>query len=72
MHTGFLWPSQLSKPRPGARAHYRRRREHGDWHNAAQRHLSNRFLDQLHHCQQTRQAFDEQCAFAPTLSSATG
>lgn len=33
--------------------------------NAAQRHLLNRFLGQLHHFLQSRQHFDEQRAFAP-------
>lgn len=56
----------------GVSAHYRRRREHGDWHNAARRHLLNRFLGQLHHCLQTRQPSDEQRAFAPLPSSPTG
>ncbi|MGA5082848.1 IS110 family transposase [Streptomyces sp. NRRL S-1314] len=67
MHAGFLWAFSSLTASPGANAHYRRRREHGDWHNAAQRHLLNRFLGQLHHCLQTRQPFDEQRAFAPLL-----
>ena len=46
-------------------AHYRRRREHGDWHNAAQRDLLNRFLGLPHHCLRNRQPFDEQRAFVP-------
>lgn len=50
---------------PGATAHHRRRREHGDWHAAAPRLLLNRFLGQLHHCLKTRQFVDEQRAFAP-------
>ncbi|MFE9608900.1 IS110 family transposase [Streptomyces sp. NPDC006012] len=67
MHAGFLWAFSALTASPGANAHYRRRREHGEWHNAAQRHLLNRFLGQLHRCLQTRQPFDEQRAFAPLL-----
>jgi transposase len=69
MHAGFLWAFSALQASPGANTHYRRRREHGDWHNAAQRHLLNRFLGQLHHCLRTRQHFDEQRAFAPLLQA---
>ncbi|MED7828447.1 transposase, partial [Streptomyces chiangmaiensis] len=65
MNAGFLWAFSALQASPGANARYRRRREHGDWYNAAQRRLLNRFLGQLHHCLQTRQHFDEQHAFAP-------
>ena len=65
LHAGFLWAFSALQASPGANAHYWRRREHGDWHNAAQRHLLNRFLGQLHHCLQTGQHFDEQRTFAP-------
>ncbi|GHG04393.1 mini-circle putative transposase for IS117 [Streptomyces filamentosus] len=65
INAGFLWAFAALTASPGANAHYRRRREHGDWHAAAQRHLLNRFLGQLHHCLKTRQLFDEQRAFAP-------
>lgn len=69
-HAGFLWAFSALHASPGANAHFRRRREHGNWHTAAQRHLLNRFLGQLHHCLQTRQHFDEQRAFAPLLQAA--
>ncbi|MFE0332407.1 IS110 family transposase [Streptomyces sp. NPDC058960] len=69
INAGFLWTFAALQASPGANAHYRRRREHGDWHAAAQRHLLNRFLGQLHHCLQTRQQFDEQRAFAPPLQA---
>ncbi|MFJ9634738.1 IS110 family transposase [Streptomyces sp. NPDC101175] len=69
MHAGFLWSFSALQASPGANSHYRRRREHGDWHNAAQRHLLNRFLGQLHHCLKTRQPFDEQRAFTPPALS---
>jgi transposase len=60
---GFLWAFSALRNSPGADAHYRRRREAGDWHAQAQRHLFNRLLGQLYHCLQTRQVFDEQHAF---------
>lgn len=69
MHAGFLWSFSALQASPGANAYYRRRREHGDWHDAAQRHLLNRFLGQLHHCLQTRQPFDEQRAFPALLQA---
>ncbi|MFF2148830.1 IS110 family transposase [Kitasatospora sp. NPDC058190] len=65
---GFLWAFSALRASPGADAHYRRRREHGDWHAQAQRHLLNRLIGQLYHCLQTRQLFDEDHAF--TSSSA--
>jgi transposase len=60
---GFLWAFSALRSSPGADAHYRRRRETGDWHAQAQRHLFNRLLGQLYHCLQVRQVFDEQHAF---------
>ncbi|MFF4178652.1 IS110 family transposase [Streptomyces sp. NPDC001750] len=66
--TGFLWAFSALRASPGADAHYRRRRERGDWHAQAQRHLLNRMIGQLYHCLQTRQLFDEDHAF--TSSSA--
>jgi transposase len=60
---GFLWAFAALTSSPGADAHYRRRREAGDWHAQAQRHLFNRLLGQLYHCLQTRQHFDEHHAF---------
>ncbi|MFD8214524.1 IS110 family transposase [Streptomyces sp. NPDC059697] len=64
---GYVWAfSALSSP--GARAHYDRRREAGDRHTAAQRHLFNRLLGCLHHCLTKRTVYDEGTAF---LSSET-
>ncbi|SBT96037.1 Transposase IS116/IS110/IS902 family protein [Streptomyces sp. DI166] len=67
-NAGHQWAFAALKASPGADAHYRRRREHGDWHAQAQRHLFNRMIGQLYHCLQTRQPFSEQHAF--TSSSA--
>lgn len=69
MAAGFLWAFASLTASPGASSHYRRRREHGDWHAAAQRNLFNRMLGQLFHCLQARQHFDEHRAFASPASS---
>lgn len=60
---GYMWALSALTTSPGARAHYQRRRDAGDWHAAAQRNLFNRFLGQLHHCLHTHTPFDEQTAF---------
>lgn len=67
---GFLWAFSALRASPGAHAHYQRRRDKGDWHAGAQRHLLNRMIGQLHHCLQTRQLFDEQHAFTSSPSVA--
>jgi transposase len=66
---GYLWAFSALRASPGADAHYRRRREHGDWHAAALRHLFNRMVGQLFHCLQTDQPFDEHLAFVPTATT---
>ncbi|WP_443042166.1 IS110 family transposase [Streptomyces sp. B21-105] len=62
-HAGYLWAFSAFRHSPGAGAHYRRRREQGDWHAAAQRNLFNRMIGQLYHCLQKRELFDEESAF---------
>ncbi|WP_169786249.1 IS110 family transposase [Streptomyces yerevanensis] len=70
-HAGYLWAFSAITASPGAKAHYRRRRDnHGDWHAAAQRNLFNRLLGQLYHCLQKRQLFDENTAFPAELAVA--
>ncbi|MFF1902964.1 IS110 family transposase [Kitasatospora sp. NPDC058218] len=71
-HAGYLWAFSAITASPGAKAHYRRRRDdHGDWHAAGQRNLFNRMLGQLYHCLKTRRLFDEQTAFpAPPIAVA--
>ncbi|CAL9666582.1 IS110 family transposase [Streptomyces sp. enrichment culture] len=69
-HTGYLWAFASLRASAGANTHYRRRREHGDWHAAAQRNLFNRMLGQLYYCLQRRRRYDESLAF-PTLLEAT-
>jgi transposase len=70
-HAGYLWAFSAITASPGAKAHYRRRRDdHGDWHAAAQRNLFNRMLGQLYHCLQKHEPFDEQTAFPTPLAAA--
>jgi transposase len=69
-NAGFHWAFASLTRSPGAYAHYRRRRDRGDWHAQAQRHLFNRMLGQLFHCLQTGQSFDEQRAFTSDLAVA--
>ena len=70
-HAGYLWAFAAPNGSPGAKAHYRRRRdEHGDWHAAALRNLFNRMLGQLYHCLQRRKLFDERTAFFTELATA--
>jgi transposase len=60
---GYSWAfSAAARPSP-AREHYLRRRERGDGHPAALRHLFNRMLGQLHHCLLTGQTYDPIKAF---------
>ncbi|TCC55398.1 IS110 family transposase [Kribbella pittospori] len=47
-----------------ANRHYRHRRDHGDRHPAALRHLFNRMLGQLYFCLQTGQHYQPHKAFA--------
>lgn len=49
-HAGFLWAFAALTASPGAKAHYRRRRDkHGDWHASGLRNLLNRMIGQLYH-----------------------
>ncbi|MDT0568559.1 IS110 family transposase [Streptomyces sp. DSM 3412] len=68
-HAGYLWSFAAITVSPGANAHYRRRRDRGDWHAAAQRNLFNRMLGMLHHCLQHQIPYDEHRAFAPLLEA---
>ncbi len=70
-HAGHLWAFSASTASPGAKAHYRGRRDdHGAWHAAAQRNLFHRMLDQPYHCLQHRNRFDEQTVFPVELATA--
>jgi transposase len=60
---GYSWAfTAAARPSP-AREHYLRRRDRGDGHPAALRHLFNRMLGQLHHCLITGQTYDPIKAF---------
>ena len=69
-NTGWVWAFAAATHCEPARLHYRRRREHGDRHAAANRHLFNKLLGQLYHCLQQGSAFDEARAFAQTVDAA--
>ncbi len=69
-HAGYLWAFSSLQASPGANAHYRHRREVGDWHAQAQRHLFNRMLGQLFHCLKHKTLFDEHQAFPSPLAVA--
>ncbi|WP_405851234.1 IS110 family transposase [Streptomyces sp. NBC_00090] len=67
-HAGYLWAFAALTSSPGAKAHYRKRRDdHADWHASALRNLFNRMIGQLHHCLQHHKLFDEREAFATGL-----
>ena len=73
---GWVWAIYAAINPGPAREHYRRRRDHGDRHAAALRHLFNKMLGQLYHCLQTRQTFDpikafgQPCAASPEPAAA--
>lgn len=68
---GYLWAFASITASPGAKTHYRRRRDdHGDWHAAAQRNLFNRMLGQLYHCLKNHTLFDETTAFTTAPAAA--
>ncbi|GAA2484825.1 hypothetical protein GCM10010276_23250 [Streptomyces longisporus] len=62
-HADYLWAFASLRASTGANSHYRQRRQHGDWHAAAQRNLFNRVIGQVYHCLQHRKLFDEHTAF---------
>jgi transposase len=61
--TGWIWAFSASTHSEAAKNHYRHRRDRGDRHAAALRHLFNRMLGQLFHCLQTGQPYDPTKAF---------
>lgn len=61
---GYSWAfTAAARPSP-TRDHYLSRRERGDGHPAALRHLFNKMLGQLHHCLATGQFYDPVKAFS--------
>lgn len=69
-NTGWVWAFAAATHCEPARLHYRQRREHGDRHAAANRHLFNKLLGQLYHCLQHGSAFDEAKAFPRPVPAA--
>jgi transposase len=69
-NAGWMWAFTAASNCEPARRHYRQRREHGDRHAGATRHLFNKLLGQLHHCLQHRLTFDETKAFPPVACGA--
>ncbi len=69
-NVGWMWAFTAAANYEPAREHYRQRREHGDRHAAATRHLFNKLLGQLHHCLQHHQTFNEAKAFPAPLRDA--
>ncbi len=67
---GYTWAFMATTNSPPARAHYQHRKNTGDGHPAALRHLFNRLLGQLHHCLRTGQTYDEAKAFPAHLHHA--
>jgi transposase len=69
-NVGWMWAISAASTYEAARRHYRQRRDHGDRHSAANRHLFNKLLGQLYHCLQHQETFDETKAFAHTIHAA--
>ena len=68
---GWLWAFIAATHCEPAKVHYRQRRDQGDRHSTALRHLFNRMIGQLYHCLQTGQTCDETKAFyRPTVAPA--
>jgi len=68
---GYSWAfTAAARPSP-TREHYLRRRERGDGHPAALRHLFNKMLGQLHHCLATGQGYDPVKAFPHAATHGT-
>jgi transposase len=61
---GWAWAFAALAHDEHANRHYRHRRDHGDRHPAALRHLFNRMLGQLYFCLQTGQHYQPHKAFA--------
>jgi hypothetical protein len=66
------WAFSSLTTSPGARAHYDRRRDCGDGHEAALRNLANKLVGQLGRCLRGRVQYDETAAWSsPTPKAST-
>ena len=63
------WAFAILTKSPGARAHYDRRRQAGDHHNAALRNLANKLLGRLWWCLQNNQFWDDDTAWTQQQSN---
>ena len=68
--TGYVWAMAAIRHDPDARAHYQRRRDHGDHHVAALRNLFNKLIGKLHHCLIADVVHDANQAFPPSVTAA--
>ena len=69
-NVGWMWAFSAASTHERAGQHYRQRRDHGDRHAAATRHLFNKLLGQLYHCLQHQQTFDGAKAFPTAINNA--
>ena len=69
-NVGWMWAFSAASTNEPARRHYRQRRDSGDRHAAATRHLFNKLLGQLYYCLQNKQTLDEARAFATASRTA--
>lgn len=67
---GWIWAFAAATHCESAREHYRRRRDHGERHSAATRHLFNKLLGQLYYCLQHRETLDKDKAFLRPAAAA--
>jgi hypothetical protein len=67
---GWIWAFAAAANCEPAREHYRRRREHGDRHGAATRHLFNKLIGQIYCCLQHGHLFDDAKAFTRAMNAA--
>jgi transposase len=67
---GWAWAFASLAHDDQANRHYRHRRDHGDRHPAALRHLFNRMLGQLYFCLQTGQHYQPHKAFPGQIHTA--
>lgn len=70
-HAAFTWSMVALRHSPGAKAAYQRRRDMGDRHPAALRHVSNRLIGCLWHCIYNGTMWDDHMAWGHILQEPT-
>jgi transposase len=63
---GYQWATITAMSYGPAKMHYKQRREKGDTHAAALRHLFSEMLGQLHHCLRNRETYQPHAAWPHT------